>query len=157
MAKTFSRFKRKGGYIQKHEEWLSSPAYRDLSLLGRCLLEEFQRVHRPGRNGKLVLSVRTAADLLNVSTDTASKAFHELAEHGFIDLVTGEYWQERKAREWKLTFEQMNAREPTDDWKHWEPGKPVSIVPKKSKKRTKPDPKKLDRTVLPFRTDHPKI
>jgi len=40
MGKPLNRkYKRKGGYIQKSEEWLASPAYRDLKPIARCLLE----------------------------------------------------------------------------------------------------------------------
>jgi hypothetical protein len=78
-----------------------------------------------------------AAKLIRANKDTASKAFRSLAEHGFIALTKGEYWQERLAREWRLTFEECNGREPTDDWKRWRPGQPVVTLPKKSRSQTK--------------------
>lgn len=113
--------RRAGSYIQKHEEWLSSPAYRDLSCAARCLLDEFLRVYRPGRNGTLSISQRNAASLLGVHKNTATKAFRELDDHGFLVLTQGQYWQEGKAREWHLTIEVHEGREPTDNWKHWTP------------------------------------
>ena len=109
----------------RYEEILASPAYRDLKPVSRCLLEEFQRIYRPGRNSQLSISVMRASELLNVHKDTAGKAFYELAEHGFIVLKKGAYWRERLAREWALTFEPLNNREPTDDWLKWAKGKPV--------------------------------
>ena len=123
--------KRKGGYVRKWEEVLGSPAYRDLSTVSRCLIEEFQRIYRPERNGKLSISTKNAAKLLKVSKTTAINAFHDLAEHGFIVLNKGELWMERRAREWRLTFEPHNGKEPTDDWQIWEPGKPVATLPRK--------------------------
>ena len=118
---------------------LESPTYRDLSPVAKCLLEEFQRIYRPSRNGQLSVSVMRASELLNVHKDTAGKAFYELAEHGFIALKKGSDWRERLTREWALTFEELNGREPTDDWKKWELGKPVvklSMKPRYKKSRS---------------------
>ena len=120
-----------------HEEILASPAYRDLTPAARSLLTEFQRIYRPSRNGQLSIAVVNAAQLIKVHKDTALKQFNSLAEHGFIVLTKGAYWQERLAREWRLTFEECNGREPTDDWKRWRPGQPVVTLPKKSRSQTK--------------------
>ncbi len=121
MAKS-KGYHRPGGYIRRYEEMLASPAYRDLSTYGRCLLEEFQRTYRPGRNGKLSISTKHAAERINISEPTASNAFYELIDHGFIVLTKGQLWQERKAREWRLTFEPgAKNQEPTDEWMQWEP------------------------------------
>ena len=118
MAK--AKLKRPGGYIQKHEEILASPAYRDLKPVARCLLEEFQRIYRPGRNGKLSVSTKNAASLLNVSEPTASNAFYDLVDHGFLVQTKGQLWQERLSREWRLTIVPSgNNHEPTDEWKKW--------------------------------------
>lgn len=113
------KYQRTGGYIRRYEELLKSPAYRDLSCPARCLLEEFQRIYRPSRNGKLSISTKDAAELLGVAESTASRAFHSLVSHGFLKLVKGELWQQRKAREYRLTFEPHEGREPTDDWAKW--------------------------------------
>lgn len=127
---------RKGQFIAQHEQWLASLAYRDLKCVTRCLLTEFQRIYLPSRNGQLSISVENAARLLNVHPDTAGKAFYDLVEHGFLILKKGELWQIRRAREWELTIFPYNNREPKDDWKKWEPGKPVLQVPKRKKSRT---------------------
>ena len=131
------RAKRAGPFVQLHEEILESPAYRDLNPVARCLLTEFQRIYRPSRNGLLSISVMNAGKLIKANKDTASKAFRSLAEHGFIVLTKGEYWQERLAREWRLTFEPCNGREPTDDWKRWKLGHPVVTLPNKSRSQTR--------------------
>ena len=126
MAKPLAKqYKRKGCYIQKWAEWMESPAYRDLRPAARCLLDEFQLIYRPGRNGSLNISTRQAKGLLRVSENTASNAFYELVEHGFLALTKDEIFMQRKTREWRLTIEPCNGLEPTDDWRHWEPGKPV--------------------------------
>ena len=119
MARNLPKYRRAGGYIQRHEEWLNSPAYRDLKCPARCLLEEFQRIYRPQRNGRLSISTRNAERLLKVSENTACKAFRDLTSHGFIVLTKGHLWQQRESREWRLTFEPCNGREPTDEWRYW--------------------------------------
>jgi len=124
-------------FVLLDEKILASPAYRDLKPAARCLLTEFQRISRPWRNGQLSISVVNAARLIRVNKDTAGKYFRSLAEHGFIVLTRGAYWQERLAREWRLTFEKCNGREPTNDWMRWKPGQPVVTLPKKSRSQTR--------------------
>lgn len=145
-AKTKSKDRR---HIRQYEEMLASPAYRDLRPAARCLLIEFQRICVPWNNGRLSISTRRAADIINVSEPTASKAFYELAEHGFLKPMKGELWMESKAREWRLTFETYdNNREPTDDWQGWEPNKTVFAAHrKKPTKKTGVDRSKIDGTV----------
>ena len=132
MVKPISKqYKRKGSYIRKWAEWMESPAYRDLRPPARCLLDEFQLIYRPGRNGHLSIGTRRAAKLLCVSENTTKNAFYELVEHGFLALSKGEIFTQRMAREWRLTIEPCNNHEPTDDWRRWEHGKPVAIIKKK--------------------------
>ncbi len=115
------RARRQGGYVTLHEEILSSPAYHDLSPLARVLFVELLRVFRPSRNGRISLSISNASRLLGVHKDRVSKAFHELEEHGFVKLTRGHLWQQRVAREWRITSEVCDGREPTDEWKTWQP------------------------------------
>ena len=136
-SRRLKKTRRDGPFIQLHEEILASSAYRDLKPVARCLLTEFQRIYRPSRNGRLSISVMNAAKLIRANKDTASKAFRSLAEHGFIALTKGEYWQERLAREWRLAFEECNGRESTDDWKRWKPGQPVVTLPNKSRSQSR--------------------
>jgi len=136
-----NQIKRPGGFFPVCREWFNSEAFRDLSPTARCLLFEFQNVHQPGRNGYLSISVSNAAERLGVDPKTARKPFHELAEHGFIALMRGEYWQERKAREWRLTFYACHGKEPTDEWRFWKPGQPVVRLPKKVKTARKAEGK----------------
>jgi len=103
-----------------HYEIFDSPAYRDLTTTERCLLHEFQRICYPlDRNGRLSISVKRAMELLGCSKVSAINAFQSLHSHGFLRLKRGAIWQERKAREWQLTFMPVGFREPTDDWKSW--------------------------------------
>lgn len=125
MAKT-RKHKRSGRFIMKWEELMSSESYRALRPVDRCLLDEFQRIYRPGRNGHLSISTRRAAELLNVNEKTACTAFKRLEDHGFIKLSNHHLWQERRARTWYLTFEEgSNGQEPADDWRNWKKDKNI--------------------------------
>jgi len=115
------RAKRDSSYLKLYEEYLESPAWRDLSTLARSLFVELQRIYRPSRNGKISLDVRKAATLLGVNKSTVGPAFKELESHGFIALDKAHLWRERRAREWRLTTEPCGNAEPTDDWRSWQP------------------------------------
>ena len=130
MAVKAKQYRRKGAYVRRFEEMLNSPAYRDLKPAARCLLEELQRRYRPGRNGRIGLGVREAADLVNINRDTASRCFRELSEHGFIRMAQGALYRQGRAREWWLTFEPRDHNgEPTDEWLRWKKGEPVFKLP----------------------------
>lgn len=118
-------FKRAGRFIQRHVEWLESPAYRAMSCSARCLLEEFQRVYFGYNNGQLSISNAKARQLLGISEHPVREAFRDLEEHGFIALRAEADYRAGMVREYRLTFEPMNGREPKDEWKHWSPGNPV--------------------------------
>lgn len=132
MAKNAKIPTRGKGFNRMCRVMFESPAYRDLSLTSRGLLDEFMHIYRPERNGTLSISTMKAAKQLNCNERTAIKAFYELVEHGFLMLTEGHYWQQRKAREWRLTFEPCNNREPTDEWERWTPEKPFPLPYKKN-------------------------
>lgn len=115
------KYKHEGGFVGLPRRVFISPAYRNLSLAARCLLDELQEIYRPQRNGRIALSVERAASRLGVSFKTASNAFYELVEHGFIEHTHDANWMRGQAREWRLTYEIYRGREPTDDWKDWQP------------------------------------
>ena len=121
-------------HVRLYDSLLNSPAYLDLKPPARALLVEFLRIHRPSLNGNLSISTRDATVRLNVTEPVASKAFVELASHGFIRLKHHELWQERKARKWELTMLPVNNREPRNDWMQWSEGMNLCPLPTKHKK-----------------------
>ncbi len=147
-ADSASSYRRNGTFIQKHEEWLASPAYRNLTPAARCILEELQRLYRPGNNGNIGLSTRRASDLINITKDTAGERFKELIRHGFISLDKEAAYRRGQAREWRLTFMPgSDGSTPTDEWKKWQP-----TTPQKSTGGNSNCPKARDSTVPPIRT-----
>ena len=66
---------------------METPAWRALSPVAQALYPWLRLEWRGvkfNNNGKIQLSVRQAAERLGVSRNTASRAFHELQEKGFI-------------------------------------------------------------------------
>ncbi len=118
-------------HIRKTWEMMRSPAYRDLSVHARCLLDELLLCFNGYNNGSIFIEIRQAAKLIKCSKNTISKIFYELTEHGFIKLSEGSRWQQRKAREWWITcVYQPDGREPTNDWLRWKPDQPVFSTPR---------------------------
>ena len=85
---------------------LNSPAYLSLSCPARALLIEVTRLYNGRNNGQIGLSVRTASERCHVARGTAARAFAELQERGFIELVTKGAFSRKAphASEWRLTF-----------------------------------------------------
>jgi hypothetical protein len=112
-----AHYKHLGGFVGLPRRVFESLEYRALTPKARCLLDELQNLHMPGRNGRLVLSVECAMERLGLSYNTVAKAFQELGRAGFIEQTFEHRYTQKQAREWRLTYEPCNAREPTDDWK----------------------------------------
>ena len=119
MPKQKPKYDRAGQFFRIYREWFESDAYRELNCRERCLLHELQAKYIPGRNEDVFLSIRDSAERLIIHPDTACKAFYRLEELGFIKLTKGELWQQKRAREWRLTFESYRGREPTDEWRDY--------------------------------------
>jgi hypothetical protein len=113
---------------------LESPAYRALTPNARSLLIELTRMDNNYNNGALWLSVRDAAALMGVAnTKTASAAFNELKEMGFIVMTKDAHFQVKaadtaRARCWRLTWEAVPKKHgPTNDYKQRQPSTKLAI------------------------------
>ena len=86
---------------------LTSEAWQSLDTVARALYIELSRRYRGpnSNNGKIPYSVREAATALNVSRNTANRAFHHLEERGFIvaNKPSGFNVKGRVSTEWLLT------------------------------------------------------
>jgi hypothetical protein len=85
---------------------LNSPAYLSLSCPARALLVEVTRLYNGRNNGQIGLSVRRVSERCNIARGTALRAFAELQERGFIELVTKGAFSRKSphASEWRVTF-----------------------------------------------------
>ena len=70
------------------------------------MLLEIARGHDGTNNGRLGLSIRRASERCNIARGTAQRAFADLQERGFIELVTKGAFSRKSphASEWRLTF-----------------------------------------------------
>lgn len=115
----YKSFKHPSGVVGLPRHVFLSDAYRHLSVTARCVLDELQNLYMPSRNGRIGLSVANAAKSLGLTEKTVGKAFHELIRHGFIERMLDANYSKGITREWRLTFQPHNGREPTDEWRHW--------------------------------------
>jgi hypothetical protein len=74
-------------HVRLYGRHMASPAWRSLSPVARCLYVELKLLYVGTNNGKLFLSVRVAAERINVAKTTAGLAFKELEKRGFIRLA----------------------------------------------------------------------
>jgi hypothetical protein len=93
-------------HVRFYDWLLTSPAYLSLNCPARAVLIEVTRLYKGNNNGQLGLSVRRASERCNVARGTAARAFAELHERGFIELVTKGAFSRKSphASEWRLTF-----------------------------------------------------
>jgi hypothetical protein len=107
MPKRPNRNKRNDApHVRLYGWLLNSPAYLSLSCPARALLVELTRLYNGRNNGQIGLSVRRASERCNIARGTAQRAFGELQERAFIELVTKGAFSRKSphASEWRLTF-----------------------------------------------------
>jgi DNA-binding transcriptional regulator YhcF (GntR family) len=94
-----------GRYVQLHHYMLDSPAYRGLTTQARAVYVEIAKRYNGVNNGRIALSVRDAEAACNIARNTASRAFRELIDAGFIEETRhgGLSRKTRIASEWRLT------------------------------------------------------
>lgn len=107
-----------GQWIELHYGMLHHAAWRDLSGPAVKVWMELRSRFNGGNNGKLILSLREAAELLHLSKSTVQRAFAELEQAGFIVLVTEGDWYGRRAQEWRCTDIPCEGAPATRDWQH---------------------------------------
>ena len=117
-------------FLQLHHWLLKSTAYRRSSLAARGLLIEVMARYNGQNNGEISMSVREAAEKLNVGKDRASRAFHELQELGFLRIVErGSFNRKvRHASTWHLTMFESNGEPATKNFMRWDESKTRSSL-----------------------------
>ena len=119
----------------KLDMWVQNTlAWRDLGPVARALYIELRARYNGTNNGFIGLGAREAGKALNVSKDTAQRAFVSLSDHGFIRLATPSSFNTngRKAAEWLLTEDRddRTGRLPTREFKEWRPGGKTNRSPR---------------------------
>ena len=105
MARHDRTHKGEGRYVTLHHYLLQCPAWLGLTVAARAVYVEVAKLYNGSNNGRLALSVRDAAARCNIARDTASRAFRELVDAGFLE-ETRHGRLSRKTRiasEWRMT------------------------------------------------------
>ena len=112
-------------FIMIYHWFWNSPAWRSLPPASRAIYLEIAQRYFGSNNGEISLSVREAARIVHIAKDTATKAFHELEEKGFIRRnVCGSFnWKLKHATTWILTEHPYNGEPATKNFARWSPGK----------------------------------
>ncbi|MEH6474681.1 MAG: hypothetical protein V7727_03280 [Sneathiella sp.] len=123
----------------KHEQFVPLPyamvqsdAWLSLSPATIKVYIELRSKFNGGNNGELSLAYAFARKRLHLGNSTLRKAFQELEERGFIQLVKEGHWYGRQAAEWCATDRPYNAKPATNNWRQWKPGmdfKKTKIAP----------------------------
>lgn len=148
--KATGRSKKDLQHIRLYHWILRSDGFRALSCAARCVLIEIAYGYHGNNNGRLGLSVRTAAHRCRLARGTASRAFRELQEVGFIEcMAKGAFsLKSRHASEWRLTWLPCNVTGdlPRKQFMRW----PAETKPgaKISRDSIKPVPKALEKTPV---------
>lgn len=110
-------FDKAGGTLVVQRRLLTSEAYLSLSSYAKSLLHLMQVHWRPDK--PIGYGIREAVRSIPCADKTASKAFKELQDAGFIVMVDESLFCSRtysKTRTWRLTWLPWNMREPTNEW-----------------------------------------
>lgn len=122
-----------GPFVMVLHSIMNTPAWHRLSGNGVKLLLHLMKLsennngwgHGRAQPGELSCSERQAADAIGVARNTASRAFEELIELGFLRPVQQGYFHVkiRLATTWRLTFQPYprNHQGPTNEYRNWRP------------------------------------
>lgn len=119
MAKTNRKGRNKGTFVMLPHHMMDSPAWQSLSANAQALWIHICRRYNGGNNGDIPLSCREAAEKLNVSKNTASKAFAELSDRGFVKIGEDSDFRlkVKRARRWVMTHHVLDSKAPTNEWR----------------------------------------
>ena len=115
------RSRKKERFVKLDFWLLKMPAWRALGPVARAVYIELAQRYNGSNNGEISMSVREVARFVHVAKDTASKAFYELEEKGFIRRhVCGSFnWKLRHATTWVLTEFPIGEIPGTKDFARW--------------------------------------
>ncbi|MEL6642659.1 MAG: hypothetical protein AAFO57_00785 [Pseudomonadota bacterium] len=118
-----------GRFVQLHHWVMQTEAWRTMKPGPRALFVELKRRFNGTNNGRITLSHREAAALLNVSRNTVAAYFETLMARGFIRMVEapclGPDGQGRTAR-WALEDEPMpGGGAPSKSFTRWQEKPPA--------------------------------
>lgn len=114
-----------GRFVQLHEWFQETTAWATLPPGPRALYIELKRRYTGSNNGRIILSHRDAAKLLNVHRNTVGKWFQKLETRGFIVMKQAPHLGPSgvgQTSHWLLTELQSNDQKPAiKTFASWQP------------------------------------
>jgi DNA-binding transcriptional MocR family regulator len=130
------RSKAEEQYFKAGYPMLKSPTFRRLSGAAVKVYMELRTRFHGANNGKLILPMEEAKQLLGLGKATVQRAFKDLEAAGFIVTTKRGQWYGREPSEYALTDKPLNGLPATNAWKN------------RGHKKT--DPRSCSGTVVPF-------
>jgi biotin operon repressor len=125
-----------GQYAQISYDFLRSAAWRSLSGAASKVFLELRTRFHGANNGRLILSLEEASNLLGIGKATVQRALDELQEKGFVIRTRRGQWYGRIASTWATTDKSINGENSSQACKAWRP----PPKPKKTKHGSRMDP-----------------
>jgi hypothetical protein len=124
------RSKRDAKHVRLYWWIMDSSAWRHLSCYSRALLVETMYRFDGSNNGRVIMSVREAAALLNADPKTAHKALRQLQDVGFIKPAERGSFNVKQplATSWILTMFPLGEALPTKNFMRWTPPRKQNTV-----------------------------
>lgn len=98
------RSKGDGRFINIYYALLNTPAWEQMTPLGKAAFVECMRFYNGHNNGSIAISSRSLADKLCVGRSTAARAIEELLSRGFLRLSkASDFSKKRMASEYRFT------------------------------------------------------
>lgn len=110
-------FDSRGGTLVLLRRMIESPAWLSLTAQAKALLLLMQVHWRPDE--PVAYGVREAMEKIPCAKGTAQRAFTELQQGGFIQVVDLSLFNSReqsRTRTWRLTWMPWQGREPSNEW-----------------------------------------
>lgn len=115
--------KGEGRHVRLYHWLLGTPAWKSLGPVERSIYVEMAGLYNGSNNGRVVYSVRQAAETLRIGKSKAAAAMALLSERGFIvaEVKGGFNRKARHATEWRLTefSSDLTGELPTKEFARW--------------------------------------
>lgn len=118
---------KKADYSNYPDDLIRCSAYKQLKPTARIVLLEFMTGCKPWFNGKYGCGLINLIEKTGLSENTIRAAITQLQEYGFIEMKKRECRARHQAREWHVTWQKCEQREPTKNYLNWQPG--IRIFP----------------------------
>lgn len=120
-------------YVRLTHRMMQTKAWQSLDSSARAVYLELAMIYTGTNNGRIGLSVRQAAQAIQVSPATAARALSVLQERGFIVATAkGRFDRQRHATEWRLTeFKcDLTGQPASRDFEDWTTADILSLRPR---------------------------